>query len=130
MKINSTILLFFLVSCSSVYKTNSPETDLRSRILEFKKTAIMDTITVVINGQVSSLCTNIAVHAVIQLTGKEQIYRAQSDKEGAFQFNHIQAGQYKISTSSVGHHKIDSLIQLGPGDVWHLKIVLGCEFSQ
>jgi hypothetical protein len=111
------------------YKDDQQNQD-KSRILEFKRTAMMDTITSVLHGQVISLCSKGAIPAIVQLVNKNNTYNTTALSNGEFKFFHIQSGSYRVTATCPGYVNLkDSSIYLGTGDVSSLKIGLMCEQS-
>ena len=106
---------------------NFPKYGQDSKVIEFKRTAIMDTITAIINGQITALADyEPLVAGNIELTNKFNNYQAISDTSGHFKFYHIAAGTYRLTAAYVGFRQlINDSIHLGSGDITTLKIGMG-----
>lgn len=112
------LLVFVIISCSSSKNGNRCE---HSKIVEFRRIAIMDTVTAIVEGKIFYLNDSSAIKkAAIELTNENHNYKIVSDTTGKFEFMHIAAGTYKISTS-YSELKGDT-IRLGTGDKTELKI--------
>ncbi|MFH1003899.1 MAG: carboxypeptidase-like regulatory domain-containing protein [Bacteroidota bacterium] len=112
------LLVFGIISCSSSKNGNHCE---HSKIVEFRRTAIMDTVTAIVEGKIFYLNDNSSINkATVELTNENYNYKTVSDTAGKFEFMHIAAGTYKVSTS-YSELKGDT-IHLGTGDKTELKI--------
>lgn len=102
----------------------------RSRILVLNQTAIMDTITAVLNGQVVGLCNQQPLPASVQLTSSSNTYRAVANPDGRFRFFHISAGTYLITAICPAYGSLNAdTVRLGTGAASIIKIGLGCRLD-
>jgi hypothetical protein len=107
---------------------NFPKQGQDSKVISFKRTAVLDTITVVIIGQITSITNNDTLPlGNIELINGAHSYKTTSDLNGQFTFHHIEAGTYKLAATYIGFRalKADSL-HFESGDIVDITIGLGC----
>lgn len=133
MKRLSYLLAIIAINLSCNTKSNDINSRIlpkgESRIIEFERIAIMDTVTAIINGQLVFIDnTENLKDGSIHLTNGMKIYKATSDSIGEFGFFHIAAGTYKLSASHVGYKELfEDSLHIGTGDIINLKIGLGAD---
>lgn len=135
-QLNILAILFLTFGCSTTkteYRCgldpkNFPKHGHESRIIEFKRTAIMDTITAIIEGHIIALNdSGPLIAGAVQLTNEFNNYKVVSDTTGQFKFYHIPAGTYRLIATYVGYRQLASdSLHLGTGDITELIIGMGC----
>ena len=87
----------------------------------------MDTITVIINGQMTSLVDNgLLPFATVELSNDSNNYKQVCDTAGHFKFYHIIAGKYKLTANCVGYRQlVNDSLHLETGDIATLILGLG-----
>lgn len=123
-----------MTGCSSTKKNTGngcfflsdlPEHGQDSKIVEFKRIAIMDTVTAVINGEIFSSAGKIDNQEIL-LTNKQNAYKVLSDSTGHFTFYHIQSGTYKLEVNVRLHRELKcDTLRVGTGDILNLIIAMG-----
>lgn len=123
------IITFNLATGCSITNEKTDKTRKQiSRIVVLKRTAVMDTITVVIHGQTSRFCNNGPALALVTLSSKDEKFTLQSDANGRFKFFHIPHGRYKLTATCVGHYSLsDTTVNFKSGEIWEMRIGMGCE---
>ena len=102
----------------------------RSRILAFKRTPFMDTVTAVLDGQVVSLCNQQPLPASVQLTSPGKTYRTVATPDGRFRFFHILSNTYLITATCPAYSQLAvNTVHLGTRDALTIKIGLGCRID-
>jgi hypothetical protein len=120
-------LLALLSGCFGTRPTTPAHSYQRSRILVLNQTAVMDTITAVLHGQVVGLCNQQSLPASVQLTSPGRTYREVAPPDGRFRFFHIPAGTYLITATCPAYGSLGAdTIHLGSGAVSTIRIGLGC----
>jgi hypothetical protein len=120
-------LLVLLGGCIGAHPTTPADPYQRSRILTFKRTAIMDTVTAVLDGQVVDLCNQQPLPASVQLASPGKTYRTVATLDGRFCFLHIPSSTYRITATYPAYDKLAAdTMHLGTGDASAIKIGLGC----
>jgi hypothetical protein len=126
-QLSSYALLVLLGGCFGAHPTTPAAAYQRSRILTFKRTAIMDTVTAVLDGQVASLCNQQPLPASVQLTSPGKTYRTVATPDGRFRFFHISSSTYRITVAYPTYDKLAAdTVHLGTGDASTIEIGLGC----
>jgi hypothetical protein len=119
--------LALLGGCFGTRQAPLAATYQRSRTLAFKRIAIMDTVTAVLDGQVVDLCKQQPLPATVQLTSPGKIYRTVATPDGRFRFFHIPSSTYLITATCPAHSKLTAdTVHLGTGDASTIKIGLDC----
>lgn len=86
--------------------------------------AVMDTLTVVVFGEIRDCQESTPASAVVKLRGLDS-YTANTDSTGRFKFYHIKAGVYKLSANVAGYHiKNNKEIEFGTGEIRELVLKL------
>ena len=122
------LVVFYSCSSAKNSKENIAITQ-QSKIVEFKRIAVMDTVTAIIDGRITSLCSGKTLPAVVQLSNKNNAYQLTANLKGEFKLFHINAGQYKVTCTHSGYDSLKDSINLGTGDVAEMKIGLKCKHS-
>jgi hypothetical protein len=122
--------LTLLSGCFGAHPTPPAAPYQRSRILVLNQTAVMDTVTAVLDGQVVSLCNQQSLPASVQLTSPSNMYRAVATPDGRFRFFHIPAGTYLITATCPAYSNFNAdTVRLGTGVASIIKIGLGCRLD-
>jgi hypothetical protein len=125
------IILFLAFFCNCSPTVGNIETDIdqtQSKVLNLAHTGVMDTVTVVVHGQLIDLCSKGIVPATIKLSAGHLSYKTTADSNGNFRFFHIPAGQFRLSSDFPGYNKLpDTIIAFQSGDIWQLKTGLACK---
>jgi Carboxypeptidase regulatory-like domain len=101
--------------------------DQRSQVLTFRRTAIMDTVTAILDGRVVGLCNQQPVPAAVQLASATTTLQAVATPDGKFRFFHIPAGDYTLKVTCPTYTKLaDAPVHLGTGDAAETTIGLEC----
>ncbi len=106
---------------------NFPKFGQNSRVIEFKRIAIMDTITAVVEGKIVTINGSEPLpSAIVRLSNALNKWEVISDSLGQFKFYHISSGAYRLNSSNAGYRDLikDSLY-LGEGAVAQLIIGMG-----
>lgn len=91
------------------------------------QTAVMDTITAVLHGQVVGLCNQQPLPASVQLIRPGRTYREVATPDGRFRFFHIPAGTYFMTATRPAYGSLSAdTIHLDSGADSTIKIGLGC----
>jgi hypothetical protein len=123
-------LLALLSGCFGTHLTTPAHSYQRSRILVLNQTAVMDTITAVLHGQVVGLCNQQQLPACVQLTSLGRTYREVATLDGRFRFSHIPAGTYFIAATCPAYGSLSAdTVHLGSGAESIIKIGLGCRVA-
>ena len=123
----SCTVLVLLGGCFGAHPTLPADSFEPSQILSLKRTAIMDTVTAVLDGQVVGLCNQQPLPASVQLTSPGKIYRTIATPNGRFCFLHISSGTYLITATHPAYGRLTAdTVRLGTGDGSTIKIGLGC----
>lgn len=111
-------LLALLSGCFGTRPAPPADSYRRSRILILNQTAVMDTITTVLHGQVVGLCNQQPLPACVQLTSLGRTYREVATPDGRFRFSHIPACTYFITATCPAYGSLSAdTIHLGSGAV-------------
>jgi hypothetical protein len=103
------------------------KSDHRSQVLTFRRTAIMDTVTAILDGHVVGLCNQQPVPAAVQLVSATTTLQAVATPDGKFRFFHIPAGDYTLTVTCPTYTKLAGApVHLGTGDAVDTTIGLGC----
>jgi len=104
-----------------------PKYGQNSKLIEFNRVAIIDTVTAIIEGKVLGFKDNeLLPGTIIRLTNEDNKYETVSNIEGDFKFYHIQTGTYRLTADFIGHRQfVKDSLHLGTGDVLNLKIGMG-----
>jgi hypothetical protein len=117
-------LVALLSACGS--KTHQVAAQ-QGQLLTFRRTASMDTVTAILQGQLVSLPSQQPLAARVQLTTLAATYQADTTPAGTFLFFHIPAGDYTLmATCAAGIKVTCTPIQLGTGDVVETTIGMNC----
>jgi hypothetical protein len=127
--------LLLIPLISACFGTEQPAahtaTHQQSRVLAFRRTAVMDTVTAILEGQVVSLCIHRPVPASVRLTNVTATYQRVAAPDGRFQFFHIQAGDYTLTTTCPAYYTLpDTRIHLGTGDAAVTTIGMSCHLGR
>lgn len=123
----SCMVLVLLGGCFGAHSTLPADSFDPSQILSLERTAIMDTVTAVLDGQVVGLCNQQPLPASVQLTSPGKIYRTIATHDGRFCFMHITSGTYLITATHPAHGRLAAdTVRLGTGDATTIKISLSC----
>lgn len=119
------IFFILLLSGASRGQPTSPAPCPPSQVLSFKRTAVMDTVTAVLDGQISAGCPPRPLRASVILVSAAATYRVMADAGGTFHFLHIRAGNYLLTATAVGYCELTGAhVHLGTGDAAEIKLRL------
>lgn len=97
------------------------------KVLSFRRTAVMDTVTAILEGKAMSLCTQRPVPVTVHLVAGRVSYQAVAALDGTFRFFHVPAGKYTLTATYPSYLSLAPYpIKLGTGDVAEVKLGVGC----
>jgi hypothetical protein len=128
----SPLLLLSLVGgCFNTSPAPSTSTTQHSQILEFRRTAIMDTITAILDGQIVDSFTQQPVPATVQLATATTTFQITTTLNGTFRFFHIPAGDYLLTVTYPACTKLTGApVHLGAGNAMAITLGLVCDTTR
>jgi hypothetical protein len=98
-----------------------------SRVLSFRRTAVMDTVTAILEGKAVSLCSQHPVPATVHLVADKVSYQAVAAPDGTFRFFHVPAGNYMLTATHPAYRALAPYpVKLGTGNVAEVGLGVGC----
>ena len=114
---NRFLLLLSLVNFAFTEQAHPVQAPCSSRVLAFRCTSIMDTVTAILYGRVVGLGDQQPVPTLIQLTTATATFRVHATPDGNFQFFHIPAGDYLLTATHPAFSPLKCApVHLGTGD--------------
>lgn len=133
-KLSILLLAIIAISCATKKRSNGcffpaelSEKGQNSKIIEFKRIALMDTVTAVILGKIFYLKDSIpTTETEITLSSRRNKYKTSPDSLGQFKFSHIKSGDYTLRVWSRLCRELNvDTIKVLDGEVKKLVIGMG-----